>query len=195
MFVTPAYAQPAPPTSPTEGTHTQTGTPPAAEHHHFPPFEVGLFPSQLLWLFISFVLFYLFMQKAVMPRIGGILETRRDRIANDLDEAARLKDEADGAIAAYQQELAEARRNAEAIGQKAQDEARAKAEAERADVEAELAKKTAAAEKNIAEIKAAALGEVDKIAGETAEAIISRLTGASVSKTELAAAIAAVGGK
>lgn len=195
MFVTPAYAQPAPPTAPTAGTHTQTGAPPAAEHHHFPPFEVSLFPSQLLWLFISFVLFYFFMKKAVMPRIGGMLETRRDRIANDLDEAARLKEQADGAIAAYQQELAEARRNAEAIGQKARDEAREKADAERASVEASLSEKTAAAERNIAEIKAKALGEVDKIAEETAEAIVSRLTGASVGKAELASAIAAAGGK
>jgi F-type H+-transporting ATPase subunit b len=44
--------------------------------------------SQLLWLAITFGLFYLFMSKVVLPRIGGVLEVRRDRIAQDLDEAA-----------------------------------------------------------------------------------------------------------
>jgi F-type H+-transporting ATPase subunit b len=48
------------------------------------------------------------MSKVIVPRIGGILEHRQDRIAQDLDKAHRLKAEADNAIAAYEQELAEA---------------------------------------------------------------------------------------
>ena len=151
MFVTAAYAQ----SDPTTGTHTETGAAPAGEKPHFPPFDAHLFPSQLLWLAISFVIFYFFVQKTLLPRIGGVLETRRDRIANDLDEAGRLKEEADAAIAAYEQELAEARRNAEAIAQQAHDKAREEAEAQRAEVEGELASKTADAEKDIARIKSA----------------------------------------
>jgi hypothetical protein len=63
----------------------------------FPPFETSTFPSQLLWLAITFGLFYLFLQKVVLPRIGGILEVRRDRIAQDLDQAARMREESDAA--------------------------------------------------------------------------------------------------
>ena len=33
------------------------------------------------------------MAKVALPRIGGILEDRRDRIASDLDTAERLKQE------------------------------------------------------------------------------------------------------
>ena len=44
----------------------------------------------------------------VMPRVGGIIDVRNDRITQDLDHAARLKGEADAAVAAYEQELAEA---------------------------------------------------------------------------------------
>ena len=40
-----------------------------------------LYPSQLLWLAITFGLFYLFLKRVVVPRIGGILEVRQDRIA------------------------------------------------------------------------------------------------------------------
>ncbi len=65
----------------------------------FPPFDSTHFASQLLWLAITFGLFYLLMSKVIIPRIGGILETRHDRIAQDLDEASRLKGEADAAIA------------------------------------------------------------------------------------------------
>jgi len=191
MFVTAAYAQ----SNPTAGTHTGTAAAPAGEKPHFPPFDAHLFPSQLLWLAISFVIFYYFVQKTLLPRIGGILETRRDRIANDLDEAARLKSESDAAIAAYEQALAEARRNAEATAQKAHDEARQQAEAQRAEVEAGLAEKTAAAEKDIAAIKARALGEIDTVAEDAAEAIVRQLIGTPVTKSEVAAAVAAAQGK
>ena len=95
-----------------------------AEHateNSFPPFDSSTFSSQILWLAITFGLFYLFMSRVVLPRIGSILETRRDRIAQDLNEANRLKLESDQAFAAYEQELAEARSNAHEIAQTARD--------------------------------------------------------------------------
>lgn len=191
MFVTAAFAQEAP-----AETHTETGAAGhAAGEAHFPPFDSNLFASQVLWLAVVFVLFYMFMEKAVVPRIGGILENRRDRIASDLDEASRLKDESDAAVAAYEQELAEARNKASSIAQKANDKAKAEAEAERAEVEAELARKTEEAEQNIAAIKAKALGEVGSIAEDTTAAIVERLIGATVSKAEVASAISAADGK
>lgn len=189
MFVTAAYAQ----SDPTTGTHTSTGAAPAAEKPHFPPFDAQLFPSQLLWLAISFVIFYYFVEKTLLPRVGGVLETRRDRIANDLDEAGRLKEEADAAFAAYEQEMAEARNKAHAIAQEAHDKAREEAEAQRAEVEQELASKTADAEKDIARIKAEALSQIGSVAEEVSQAIVQELIGSSVTKAEAAKAIAAVG--
>ena len=133
----------------------------------FPPFDPTSFPSQLLWLAITFGIFYFIMSRVVLPRIAGILETRRDRISRDLDETRRLKEEADAAIAAYEHELAEAKLKAHTIGQEATDQAKQEAAAEREKVEAELAEKLKGAEARIAEIKKKALGEVDSIAADT----------------------------
>jgi F-type H+-transporting ATPase subunit b len=106
MFVTPGYAQET--TAPAlDEAHTVEDA--AHGGGAFPPFDPSTFPSQLLWLAITFGLFYLFLKRVVLPRVGGILEVRRDRIAQDLDQAARMKSEADAAVAAYEQELAEAR--------------------------------------------------------------------------------------
>ena len=159
MFVTPGYAQETAPaegdahTEPAEGgahaAPAEGGAHTEQEAGHggaFPPFDSSTFPSQLLWLAITFGLFYLFLKKVVLPRVGSILEVRSDRIAQDLDQAARLKDEADAAVAAYEQELAEAKAKANAIGQQARDAAKAEAEAERKKVEASLGKKLADAE-------------------------------------------------
>jgi len=198
MFVTPGYAQE---TAPAEGgahgesveggAHTEQ-----AEGHggSFPPFDSSTYPSQLLWLAITFGLFYLFLKKVVLPRVGGILEDRSTRISGDLDEAARMKAEADAAVAAYEQELAEAKAKANAIGQEAHEASKAKADAERKKVEASLAEKLAAAESKIAGIKAKAMGEVGSIAEDTSAAIIEQLTGGKVDKAALSAAVKSVRG-
>ena len=150
------------------------------------------FPSQLLWLAITFGLFYLFLKRVALPRVGGILEVRSDRIAQDLDQAARMKGEADAAVAAYEQELAEARAKANAIGQEARDAAKAEAETKRKQVEAELEGKLAEAEARIATIKRRRMAEVGTIAADTAAAIVERLIGGKVDKATVAAAVKAV---
>lgn len=197
MFVTPGYAeevaQAATGTQAVEGqAHTETD----AEHGTvgFPPFDSSTFPSQLLWLAITFGLFYLFLKKVVLPRIGSILEVRRDRIAQDLDQAARMKEEADAAVAAYEQELAEARNKANAIGQDARDNAKAEAEAARKEVEAGLERKLSEAEERIASIKFAAMKEVGTIAEDTAIAIVEQLVGGKGDKAAVAAAVKAARG-
>jgi len=151
--------------------------------------DQSTYASQLLWLAITFGLFYILMAKVVIPRISSILEVRKDRISQDLDEAQRLKDESDHAYAAYEQELAEAKQKAHGIGQEAKDQAKAEADATRSKIEAELAAKLATAEEKIASIKAKALGEVDTIAADSASTIVNELIGTKLTKTELSKAI------
>jgi F-type H+-transporting ATPase subunit b len=188
MFVTPGYAQEASPAL------DQSSAVEVAEHGKagFPPFDPSHYPSQILWLAIIFGLFYLFLKQVAVPRVGSILDVRRERIAHDLDQAAKLKEEADAAVAAYEQELAEARAKASSIGQDARNAAKAEAEAKRKEVEGELEKKLADAEAHIAGIKSSALAEVSSIATDTASAIVERLVGLKVDKATVAAAVKSV---
>ncbi|MCP5093157.1 MAG: F0F1 ATP synthase subunit B [Gammaproteobacteria bacterium] len=189
MFVVSAYA------ASNEETHSETGVAHEGDHEAtFPPFDAATFPSQILWLSITFGLFYVFLKKIALPRLSDILEHRSDRIAQDLDQAARMKEEADEAIAAYEQELAEGRAKAGYIGQEARDSAKAEADAERRKVEAELDKKLADAEAHIASIKASAMKEVGSIAEETAASIVESLVGGKVTKAQAAGAIKSVQG-
>jgi F-type H+-transporting ATPase subunit b len=160
------------------------------EHGVFPPFDPATFGSQLLWLAITFAILYYVMARVALPRIAGILEDRRGRVANDLDMAERLKVESEEAIAGYEGALAEARARAFAIAEAAREEAKAAADARRAAIEADLAGKLAAAEARIAEIKAQALTEVGGIAAEAAGAIVEALTDAGVARGDVDKAVA-----
>ncbi len=56
------------------------------------------FAPQLFWLAVTFVLLYWIMAKIALPRIGEVIEERKDRIQRDLAAAERLKGETDKAL-------------------------------------------------------------------------------------------------
>lgn len=177
-------------TFPPGGGGTLVETP--AEHNVFPPFDSTTFASQLLWFAITFALLYYLMAKVALPRIAGILEDRRDRIASDLDLADSLKQESEAALEGYDRALAEARARANAIAEGARDGAKQAAAAKRVAVEASLTDKLDAAEKRIGEIKAKALADVGEIARETTEALVNSLVDVKLADREVADAVASV---
>lgn len=67
-----------------------------------PQLEVGFFPSQILWLLITFGVLYLYVQNFIVPKIGGIVSNRQDFIQETLDEIKKL----DERIKALQAECA-----------------------------------------------------------------------------------------
>jgi F-type H+-transporting ATPase subunit b len=144
----------------------------------FPPFESNTFASQLVSLLIAFVALYLIVSRIALPRVGSVLDARQNAIEGDLAEAQKLKDASDGALKAYESELAAARSRAQAIGAETREKLNAASEAERKTLEHQLAVKLAEAEKTIASTRQAAMSNVRGIAAEAASAIVQRLTGA-----------------
>lgn len=165
----------------------------AAEHvdRVFPPFDFVHFGSHFFWLAISFGLFYLFISRVIVPRIGGVIETRRDRIASDLDQAMRMKQEADTVVETYERKLAEAHSQAYIIAQAASEEIKEKAEIERKEIEASLEKKLADAERKIAKIRDKAMQNVGSIAEEVASEIVKKLIDVDVNKEVIHSAVKA----
>jgi F-type H+-transporting ATPase subunit b len=175
-----------------ETAHTGTSVEhPGGGARPFPPFDKQTFPSQLLWLTLTFVALYLMMSRIALPRIGTILEQRRARISGDLAEAHRLKGESDAAIATYEKALADARARAQALLNESRQRQAAEAEAARKTLDATLNARIAEAERGIEVQKSAALANVRDIAAEAATAIVERLIGtAPTSREAVAAAVA-----
>jgi F-type H+-transporting ATPase subunit b len=170
---------------------TQTST--GADGGHkgpFPPFNSETYVSQLVWLVLTFVTLYVVMSKIALPRVGGIIAARQGRIAADLAEAQRLKEESEAATVAYEKVLADARNNAQGIAAKNRDKLMAAAEERRKATEARLNSRLEEAEKTIAGTKSAAMGNVKTIATEAASAIVLRLTGSAPDEKAVDAAVA-----
>ena len=159
----------------------------------FSPLDVGTFPSQLVWLALTFILLYVLMAKIALPRIGAILAERAKRIADDLGAAQALKERSDAAHAAYEKALADARGRAQGIANETREREAAAAEATNKRLEAALHERLAAAERSIAEKRESAMANVGTIASDTASAIVERLIGKAPAAHDVAAAIADAG--
>lgn len=159
-------------------THSQQAAH-GGEQHVFPPFDTTTFPSQLLWLTVTFALLYMASAKLILPRLNAIFDARRNRIASDLDSAQKLKAETESAIASYEKALRDARERANAIAQDMRDQIKADIDAERAKVETSLNAKIADAEKQIKASRDKVMGEVEGIALEAAGAIVEHLIGSA----------------
>lgn len=159
-----------------------------------PQLDFSTFAPQLVWLVISFVSLYFLMSKVALPRIAVVLENRRDRIANDLDEAQRLREETEDVIQKYEAELAEARAKAHGIAAETREKLNAEIALEQAKIDEKIDARMAEAEAKIAAMKDQAMGEVNKAAADTAEAVIRLLVGGRPAKATIAKAVSAARG-
>jgi F-type H+-transporting ATPase subunit b len=168
-------------------THTEV---PADGHKAvFPPFDSSKFEAQLVWLALTFIILYVVISRMALPRIGEVLEERQDRIQRDMDEANRLKEETDKAIANYEEALATARKKANGIAEETRAKLKAEIDAEQQAVEDKINKKAESAENRIAKAKEEAFGEVSKIAQSTTATIVEKLVGTKPSDQDIEQAL------
>ena len=166
----------------------------AADEHKsggLPQLYAPDFAPQLAWLALTFIALFFIMSRVALPRIGEVIEERRERVERDLATAGRLKRETEEARAAYEKALSDARSNAHGIAKDKRDKLNAEVDKERARVESLIATRIADAETRIGATKSAALSSVNDVAAETAAAIVSKLIKQDVSPGEIKSALKA----
>ena len=62
-----------------------------------PQLDFATFPSQILWLFLTFAVLYIVMAKIALPKLANAIELSRENIARDLEEAENFRDESEKA--------------------------------------------------------------------------------------------------
>ena len=137
--------------------------------------QVGTFPSQVVWLVITFVVLYLLLWRVVLPRISATFENRQGRIDNDIARAEELAGEAEGVLAAYEEELAKARSAAQEELHKAAEEAMAESDKRNAALTEKLAANADAAHERIEAARKEAVGNISGMVEDIATQAVERL--------------------
>lgn len=122
-----------------------------------------------LWVAISFAAFVILVFRFGAHRsILGMLDQRGAQIQAELDEAKRLKEEAERLLAEYKQKAREAEAEAQAIIAQANSEAKLIAADAKTRLEDFVARRTKMAETKIAQAEQQALTEVRAAAADAA---------------------------
>ena len=109
---------------------------------------------------IAFVLALVLVGKRAWATLAGMLDARALKIKTELDQAAKLRDEAQRALASFQRKQRDALQEAAAIVKHAKEEAERYAEKAKRDLDAALERRERLASEKIALAEAKALAEV-----------------------------------
>lgn len=138
--------------------------------------ELPFFERAETWVGIAFFIFVgVLIYYGVPGLIGKALDDRADAIRKELDEARRLREEAQNLLADYQRKAREAEQEAQGIIDQAKREAEALAAETRASLKESVARRTKQAEEKIARAEDQALAEVRAAAVETAIATAEKI--------------------
>lgn len=116
--------------------------------------------SSTFWTGLAFVAFVLFAYKPVGRLIAGGLDKRSESIRNELEEALRLKEEAQAVYASYQRKRQELLKEAEEIVAHAEKEAERLVNAAHKELEENVNNRIELAMKKIAAYENAVLKEL-----------------------------------
>lgn len=151
-----------------------------------------------LWVAIGLVLFFVIVVVAKVPAlVGGALDAKAAKIQAELDEAARLRAEAEALLAQIRQEKAEAEAQAAEMLKAAEVDAKRLEQESKAKLEEALTRRQQLAERRIAQAEAQAAADVKAAAADLAaraaeDILAARLAGAKADPVT-DAAIAQIG--
>jgi F-type H+-transporting ATPase subunit b len=133
------------------------------------------------WAFIGLVIFLGILAYIKVPAmIAGALDKRADQIRNELEQAKKLREEAQQLLAEYQRKRKEAEAEAATILTAAEKEAAILREEAKVKTEDYVSRRTAMAEQKIRQAEADAINEVRASAVDLAVAAAENLIGKKV---------------
>ena len=141
------------------------------------------------WVAVAFVIFVALVWRPLGRIVTKALDDRADQIRSDLDEAAKLREEAQSLLASYKRKQRDAEKETEEMLDNAKREAQRIREQATADLEATLKRREQQALDRIAQAEASAAAEVRGMAVDLAIQATRKLLTENITEEKAAALI------
>ncbi|BAJ79837.1 MULTISPECIES: F0F1 ATP synthase subunit B family protein [Acidiphilium] len=155
-------------------------------------FSNPLTGAQVVWMAVIMVVLYFVLARWALPRIGGVIENRHNRIATDLETARRAKAEAEHAVRELNLAIQNARESSQGAIAEAVNAAKERARAQTAALNDRLSAQIASAEAEIDSARRTAVGALAPIARDVASSLLHRLIGEAVEPGRIEQAVSAL---
>jgi F-type H+-transporting ATPase subunit b len=145
--------------------------------------------AQIFWLTLIFSSLYLIIWKIFLPRITYSIENRKSRMVNDLDEAQKLKDNAEKKLKEYNAIIDQSKKDAKKIIDESKKNLNQDLENKKKKFNEEIEKELLLAEKEIKDLKNSSVLNVSNIAVETSSEILKHIINSEVNKSSVSAIV------
>ena len=145
--------------------------------------------AQIFWLILIFSSLYLIIWKIFLPRITYSIENRKSRVVKDLDEAQKLKDNAEKKLKEYNEIIEKSKKEAKKIIDDSKKKLDRDIENKKQKFNDEIEKELAATEKEIKDLKTTSTSNITDIAAETSAEIIRQIINTEVNKSNVSAIV------
>ena len=151
--------------------------------------EVAL--SQFFWLAIALGFIFFVVGRGMVPKIQATVDSREKQISADLEAAQQARVAADETEAAWRARMDAARVEAAKLSADAKQTSARDTEAKAKQAAEKLALKVDASEQKIRAALDSARAEIEVVAAEATEDLVTRLTGIKLAKKDAADAVRA----
>ena len=154
-----------------------------------PQLDTKFWTAQIFWLIIIFSSLYLIIWKIFLPKITYSIENRKSRVVNDLDEAQKLKENAEKKLNEYNNIIEKAKKEAKKIFENSKKKIDQDIENKKHKFNEEIEKELAATQKEINDLKKTSISNISNIATETSAEIIKQIINIEVNKSSVSAIV------
>ena len=154
-----------------------------------PQLNTEFWPAQVFWLILIFSGLYLIIWKIFLPKITYIIENRKSRIVSDLNEAQKLKENAEKKLKEYKEII----KNSQSEAQKIINDSKKKLDIDikikKEKFSDEIENELISIEKEIKDLKKSSISNISKIATETSVEVINQIIDTEVNKSNVSAIV------
>ena len=154
-----------------------------------PQLDPTYWASQTFWLILIFTTLYLTLSNLFIPKIKDNIDSRENKIKDDLDEAQKLKNLAEQKLREYELSIENAKKEVQKIIFESKNKLNLEIQKKKKEFEKEIEIEIKSAEKEIENLKKESFKSISTISEEMASKVIEQISGEPMNQSSVKAAI------
>ena len=154
-----------------------------------PQLDPTYWASQAFWLILIFTSLYLALSNLFIPKIKDSIDSRENKIKDDLDEAQKLKNLAEQRLKEYELSIENAKKEVQKILLESKNKLSSDIQNKKKNFEKELELEVKSAEQEIKNFKKESLASIAVISEEMTSKVIEMVSGEPLNQSSVKAAV------
>ena len=154
-----------------------------------PQLNTEFWTAQIFWLILIFSSLYVIIWKIFLPKITNSIENRKSRVIGDINEAQKLKENAEKKLMEYNRIIEDVKKEAKKIIEENKKKLENDIKNKNQKFNEEIEKELLVVEKEIKNLKKASLKNINEIAKEVSSEVIKQIIGTEVNASNVSAIV------